>query len=102
MRYMYNFCVTHKERVEHLADAQIREYEQLVRAATSIILACDVMRREVIVGEIPDFMKNDAYIIDFVCIAASWEIRDAVLDEALSRGYINLIDSRMLGAYMVV
>ena len=100
--YRPTFWVTHKDRVKPLTDAQMREYERLVHSVTSIILAYDVMRREVIVGEIPDFMKNDAHIIDFACIAAGMDIRGAVFDEALSRGYINLSDSRMLGAYMVV
>lgn len=100
--YCPTFWVTHKDRVKPLTDIQQCEYDRLVHSATSIILAYDVMRREVIVGEIPDFMKNDAHIIDFVCIAASHDIRGAVLDEALARGYIKLSDSRMLGAYMVI
>lgn len=100
--YRPTFWVTYKDSVRPLTDKQMREYERLVHAVTSILLACDVMRREVIVGEIPDFMKNDAHIIDFACIAAGLDIRGAVFDEALSRGYINLSGSRILGAYMVI
>ncbi len=63
--------------------------------------------RSLILGEVPDFMKNDRHQIDHAC-ANIFTTRGAILEEALRIGYIEYGDGeaeakdRMLGAYIVI
>ena len=103
--YVPTFWVMKKEKLKPMTEAQLAEYERLTKVATELILANDIFRRGVICSEIPDFMQDDAYIIDFSCIAAYGNVRGYVLEEALRQGYLQYNpagDHRMFGAYMVI
>jgi len=60
--------------------------------------------RELIHREIPDFFKDDLYQIDHAC-ANIYDMRGAVLERALEKGYISYADNdeqKVLGAYLII
>jgi hypothetical protein len=73
-------------------------------AAKKIALTHYQFCRNIIFEEIPNFLKDDQYQIEHAC-ANIYEMRGAVLEEALKTGYITYSDNDsryMLGAYLII
>lgn len=102
--YRPAFCVLYKSQFNSLTEEQDKEYEQLIVSAKQIGLEHYNFCRDIIYNEIPDFLKNNRYQIDHAC-ANIYEMRGAVLEEALRTGYISYAENderKMLGAYLVL
>lgn len=106
--YRPTFWILFREKCKPLTADQTEVYGELVKNVTDILLDDQIFCRSVIVGEIPDFMKHDAHIVDFSCTAAAYPVRGDVLEEAIRIGYIkdelcgNEPHTRMLGAYLTI
>lgn len=78
------------------------KYNALLDKAVDIAMRQYLFSREQISREIPDFLKDDIHQIDHAC-SNIFNIRGAVLEEALYKGYINYEKDdprKMLGAYL--
>lgn len=102
------FWVLFREKCKPLTAEQAEKYGDLVKRATEILLEEQLFCRSVILGEIPDFMKQDAHTVEFSCMAAAYSVRGDVLEEALRTGYLTEDAcaeenrARMLGAYLTI
>lgn len=92
------------DSVSRLTGEQAAEYEKLRKKAKDIAGRQYEFARKVIYEEVPEFLKEDFYQIDFA-VENLFCLRGAVLEEALRRGYLAYDpadDRRMLGVYMAV
>ncbi len=105
--YAPTFAVYNGGIDEKLNEQEKKEYQRICDKATEIALGHYGFCSDVIRSEIPDFLRNDEHQIDFAC-STVMRLRGAVLEEALSKGYIYYgggkteAKDRMLGAYLVV
>ena len=103
--YRPTFLVMFRDKQKPLTDEQAAECERLAREAKEIMRDFYLYRRELITGELPDFIKSDVHQINTACGSLEGNVRGAVLEEALRRGYISYDDSgdgRMIGASMEI
>ena len=76
--------------------------ETLRSVATKIAMRHYLFCREQIHKEIPTFLEEDEYQIDHAC-ANVFNLRGAILEEALRQGYISYADNderKMLGTFL--
>jgi len=102
--YKPTFRVTFKNKIGEMTEEQSAVHDRLYYEAYNIALEHYKFCREIIYSEIPDFFKDDQYQIDHAC-ANIFEMRGAVLEGALKKGYINYDDNderKMLGAYLMI
>lgn len=102
--YAPTFLVIKKEGIKARSEEQENGYQKLFDEAVRIGYEHYLFCRGVICSEIPDFFKEDRYQIDHAC-ANIYEMRGAVLEEALENGYIYYNEDeerRMLGAYLAM
>lgn len=102
--YKPTFLVIDKEKIRSYISKQNDEYKRLYKEAVKIGYRHYIFCREIICSEIPNFFKNDCYQIDHAC-ANIYEMRGAVLEEALRTGYISYMENdeqKMLGAYLKI
>ncbi len=102
--YEPTFCVMFESKMKARTEVQEREYRRLMRVAHDVALRHYRFCRELVYHEIPDFLKEDEYQIGFAC-ANVYQMRGAVLEEALRIGYISYDENeprRMLGAGLVL
>jgi len=97
--------VTFKDKTGELTAEQAAKYDEIYREACAILKDHYIFCRDTINCEIPGFLKNDRYSID-TAYGSTFEIRGAILEEALRTGYITYPgdESRvgMLGAYLTL
>ncbi len=105
--YVPRLAVLYGDPADGLSDEQKAEYDRLVSVARDIAKEHYDFCREVICGEIPDFMKDNTNQINFACNTVK-ALREGVFAEAISNGYLtynggeNEARDRMLGAFIVV
>ncbi|MDD4592477.1 MAG: sigma-70 family RNA polymerase sigma factor [Parabacteroides sp.] len=102
--YTPTFLVINKDRIKPRTTEQEAEHKKLYDEAVNIGYSHYMFCREIISAEIPDFFKDDRYQIDHAC-ANIYEMRGAVLEEALKTGYISYTENderKMLGAYLEI
>jgi RNA polymerase sigma factor (sigma-70 family) len=102
--YHPTFCVMFFNKIKDLSQEQEVELNRLFDAAKKIALTHYQFCRNIIFEEIPNFLKDDQYQIEHAC-ANIYEMRGAVLEEALKTGYITYSDNdsrNMLGAYLII
>lgn len=103
-KYHPTFCVMFKSKMKSRSTEREKEYIRLFDLAKDIGFKHYKFCRDVIYSEIPEFLKNDFYQINHAC-ANIYEMRGAVLEEAIRTGYISYADNderRMLGAYLII
>ncbi|MDD4774020.1 MAG: sigma-70 family RNA polymerase sigma factor [Eubacteriales bacterium] len=102
--YTPAFLVMKKSNLNPRATEQDAEHKRLYGEAVKIGFGHYTFCRDIIRAEIPDFFRDDRYQIDHAC-ANIYEMRGAVLEEAIRTGYITWAendDRKMLGAYLVI
>ncbi len=100
--YKPTFLVMFKSKTKAMPQKELETLEKLRSAATEIAMRHYLFCREQIYGEIPEFLKDDEYQIDHAC-ANIFEMRGAVLEEALRQGYISYSENderKMLGTFL--
>lgn len=100
--YKPTFLVMYKDKNPILTGDE--KLNKLQEKAVEIARRHYVFCREQILGEIPDFLKDDKYQIRFAC-RNIFNVRKAVFEGAMKRGYISYAendDRRMLGAYLMI
>ena len=103
-KYKPAFLVMFKNKIGKINAQQSAVHDRLYYEAYNIALEHYKFCREVIYSEIPDFFKDDQYQINHAC-ACIFEMRGAVLEGALEKGYISYDgndERRMLGAFLVI
>ncbi len=105
-KYYPAFWVSFSKEKKALTEEQAAEYGRLREKAKEICMNHYLFGYDIILREIPEFLKEDMHQIAF-----AWEtillsgIRGAVLEEAHRRGWLSYEGNdrqRMLGIYMVI
>ena len=102
--YTPTFLIIRKDKLNSKTVKQEAEYKKLYDEAVKIGYSHYMFCRGVICAEIPDFFQNDRYQVDHAC-ANIYEMRGAVLEEALNTGYLSYAENderKMLGAYLII
>lgn len=102
--YIPTFLIMRKRKNKIRTSEQEAEYNRLLNRAVKIGFSHYAFCRGIVCSEIPDFFKDDQYQIDHAC-ANIYDIRGAVLEEALRKGYISYSENdarKMLGAYLII
>ena len=102
--YKPAFLVMFKSKKKPMPPEVLAELKDLRGIATKIAMRHYRFCREQIYKEIPDFLKDDEYQIDHAC-ANVFEMRGAVLEEALRQGYISYEkndERKMLGTFLII
>lgn len=102
--YEPTFLVMFKSKMKARTKEQEMEYRRLLNIALEIALRHYRFCREIVYRELPDFLKTDEYQIGFAC-ANVYEMRGAVLEEALRMGYLTYEENDpriMLGASLLI
>ena len=100
--YIPNILVMRKESAYKMKKEEKAEYDALCKTAVEISTRHYLFCREQIFAEIPEFLRDDVFQIEHAC-GNIFDIRGAVLEEALRTGYISYdenADNRGLGAYL--
>ena len=100
--YIPNILVMRKESADKMTKEEKAEYDALCKKAVEISKRHYLFCRELIYKEIPEFLRDDVFQIEHAC-GNIFDIRGAVLEEALRTGYISYdenADNRGLGAYL--
>lgn len=100
--YSPTFLVMFKSKNKAMPQKELESLEKLRSVATNIAMQHYIFCREQIHKEIPDFLKDDEYQIDHAC-ANIFDLRGAVLEEALRQGYIfykEHDERKMLGTFL--
>ncbi|MBE6553489.1 MAG: sigma-70 family RNA polymerase sigma factor [Ruminococcaceae bacterium] len=100
--YKPTFLVMFKSRQKPMPPEALEALEHLRKEASKIAMRHYLFCREQIYKEIPEFLKDDEYQIDHAC-ANMFDLRGAVLEEALRKGFISYAenDNRiMLGTFL--
>ncbi len=98
--YKPTLLVCFNEKNKEISDGG--KYEALIDKAADIAMRQYLFSREQIAREIPEHLKDDVHQIDHAC-ANIFNIRGAVLEEALYKGFISYEKDdprKMLGAYL--
>ncbi len=105
--YIPTFAVYNGNIDRMLNEQESNEYQGLCNTAIDIALEHYKFCCNVILSEIPDFLRSDQHQIDFAC-STVLRLRGAIFEEALRTGYLTYgggkteARDRMLGAYIVV
>jgi RNA polymerase sigma factor (sigma-70 family) len=100
--YIPTFLVMFKSKNKVMPPKALEALETLRSVATKIAMRHYLFCREQIHKEIPTFLKEDEYQIDHAC-ANVFNLRGAILEEALRQGYISYADNderKMLGTFL--
>ena len=100
--YLPTFLVMFKEKNPPLPEEEEHQLSLLREKAAETAARHYLFCREQVLAEIPSFLQNDRYQIEHAC-ANLFDLRGAVLEEALRTGYITYADDdprRMLGAVL--
>ena len=100
--YIPTFLVMFKSKNKTMPSKALETLETLRSVATKIAMRHYLFCREQIHKEIPTFLKEDEYQIDHAC-ANVFDLRGAILEEALRQGYISYADNderKMLGTFL--
>ena len=100
--YIPTFLVMFKSKNKVMPPKELEALENLRRDAVNIAMRHYLFCREQIHKEIPAFLKEDEYQIDHAC-ANVFNLRGAILEEALRQGYISYADNderKMLGTFL--
>ena len=100
--YIPTFLVMFKSKNKTMPPKDLEILETLRSVATKIAMRHYLFCREQIHKEIPSFLKEDEYQIDHAC-ANVFNLRGAILEEALRQGYISYEDNderKMLGTFL--
>ena len=100
--YKPTFLVMFKSKNNAMPPKELEALENLRSVATEIAMRHYLFCREQIHKEIPAFLKEDEYQIDHAC-ANIFELRGAILEEALRQGYISYAENderKMLGTFL--
>ena len=100
--YIPTFLVMFKSKNKAMPSKDLEALETLRSVATKIAMRHYLFCREQIYKEIPVFLKEDEYQIDHAC-ANVFNLRGAVLEEALRQGYISYEENderKMLGTFL--
>ena len=100
--YKPTFLVMFKSKSKAMPPQELEALENLRSVATKIAMQHYLFCREQIYKEIPAFLKEDEYQIDHAC-ANIFDLRGAVLEEALRQGYISYEkndERKMLGTFL--
>lgn len=103
--FIPNFTVIYKERCQKMPPDIYDKWEQLRYKARDIAAEHYKFCRELIMKEIPNTLKDNAFQIDHAC-ANIFGLRGAVVEEALRIGYLTVpqdyIRKKMIGAYLSI
>jgi len=98
------FWVSLRENVKPFTEAQQAEMKSLYGRLQELAERYFQFCNKVVQEELPEFLKNDAYIIGFAAYGiASSTIKGAILEEALNKGYISYAENderKMLGVFL--
>ncbi len=100
--YKPTFLVMFKSKNKAMPPKDLDTLENLRAVAAKIAMRHYLFCREQIQKEIPAFLKDDEYQIDHAC-ANVFDLRGAVLEEALRQGYISYSENderNMLGTFL--
>lgn len=100
--YIPTFLVMFKSKNKTMPPKALETLETLRSVATKIAMRHYLFCREQIHKEIPTFLEEDEYQIDHAC-ANVFNLRGAILEEALRQGYISYADNderKMLGTFL--
>ena len=100
--YRPTFLVLYGKINSHLTQAQKEEFDAKMDKAKAIALDHYLFCRDVVLREVPEFFRDDSYRIEYTC-ENLFQIRGAVLEEALRCGYIHYAENdprKMLGVIM--
>lgn len=104
--YRPAFKVSFCEKRKPLTQEQQRRYEELSARAQKLVIRQYEFSQEVILGEVPEFLKEDPvqphFAVESMVVTG---IRGAVLEAAVRSGYLAYEegkDQRMLGVYMTL
>ena len=103
-KYLPTFLVIKKGNIKQRTSEQETEHQKLFDEAVKIGFSHYMFCRGLIHADIPDFFKDNRYQIDHAC-ANIYEMRGAVLEEAIKIGYISYDENderKMLGAYLLI
>ena len=96
--------VMHRDKSRKMPPDARKEFEALRCKAAEIAARHYLFCREQIYKEIPDFLKEDEFLIDLAC-ANIFAMRGAVLEEAVRHGYLTFDkdnDKQKLGTYLII
>lgn len=93
------FLVMFKDKRKTMPPEVEAEYNALTKKAVDIALRHYIFCRELIYKEIPAFLKNDSHQIEQAC-GNIFSLRGAVLEEAISDGYLTYSGSPVIGAFL--
>ena len=102
--YTPTILVVRKEKSLGMPKEEQERYEALRKKAQEIAAKHYLFCRELILKEIPEFLKDDDYQIEHAC-ANIFGMRGAILEEAIKQGYLSFDknnEKQMLGAYLVI
>ena len=100
--YKPTFLVMFKSKGKAMPPKELEALENLRSVASKIAMKHYIFCREQIYKEIPSFLKDDEYQIDHAC-ANVFDLRGAILEEALRQGYISYTENderKMLGTFL--
>lgn len=98
------FWVSLRDKITVFTEEQKNKYMEMQMRLNALASRHYQFCAEVVKSEVPEFLREDEYIIDFACQTVC-TLRGAVIEEALRRGYINYEeggDHRMLGVFLTV
>ena len=102
--YKPAFMVRRKGSVDSLQEEQWNTLHRIRDKAEEAALKQYRFSKDVIMGEFPAFLKEDAHQVAFA-VKHIFQLRGTVLEEALRRGYLAYDENeerRMLGVYMEI
>ena len=102
--YRPTFWVSFRNKATVFSEEQRNKYLEMQKRLNTLASRHYSFCAEVVRSEVPEFLRNDEYIIDFACQTVC-TLRGAVIEEALHRGYINYEeggDHRMLGVFLTL
>lgn len=102
--YRPAFWVSFKDKATVFSEEQRNKYLEMAVRLNALASRHYQFCTEVVRSEVPEFLQDDEYLIDFACQTVC-VLRGAVIEEALRRGYIKYEeggDHRMLGVFLTL
>ncbi len=104
--YRPTFWVMFCNKIKPLTEEQAGACAKLAHEAKAIMRDFYIFKREIIKSELPNFIRSNVHQVNTACGSLDGNIRGAVLEEAIMRGYVMYVDDDddkcMLGASMVI
>ena len=102
--YHPTFWVSFRDKATVFSEEQRSKYLEMAVRLNALASRHYQFCADVVRNEVPEFLREDEYIIDFACQTVC-TVRGAVIEEALRKGYIKYEeggDHRMLGAFLIL